>query len=130
MSPGMTISYPRQTRTVKGVPIRAPESSRPQGGAGAFSSGFHVPVERGRSGGVEVAICDLKDRPWWPSVRTLCFHRKALPAKLDELDRRVSGHDETIRSLVQVIRQLMDPSRAPSSGLPEKPRRSIGFKVE
>jgi len=42
----------------------------------------------------------------------------------------VSGHDETIRSLVQVIRQLMDPSRAPSSGLPEKPRRSIGFKVE
>ena len=63
-------------------------------------------------------------------LREMMSANKALAAKLDELDRRVSGHDETIRSLVQVIRQLMDPSRAPSSGLSAKPRRSIGFKVE
>jgi hypothetical protein len=45
-----------------------------------------------------------------------------LTAKLAELERRVTGHDEAIRSLVQTIRQLMAPA--------ERPRRSIGFKVE
>jgi hypothetical protein len=39
--------------------------------------------------------------------------------KLAELERRMTGHDETIRSLVQTIRQLM--------AAPEKPRRAIGF---
>jgi len=42
--------------------------------------------------------------------------------KLEDLERRVTGHDEAIRSLVQTIRQLMAP--------PAKPRRSIGFRVE
>jgi hypothetical protein len=43
-------------------------------------------------------------------------------SKLAELERRVTGHDEAIRSLVQTIRQLMTP--------PAQPRRSIGFRVE
>jgi hypothetical protein len=43
-----------------------------------------------------------------------------LAAKLAELDRKVAGHDETIRQLVAAIRQLMAPP-------PEKPKRRIGF---
>jgi hypothetical protein len=42
--------------------------------------------------------------------------------KLAELDRKVTGHDEAIQSLVRAIRQLMTPQ--------ERPRRSIGFRVE
>jgi len=53
--------------------------------------------------------------------RTMAAH-KEMDEKLSDLERRVMGHDEAIRSLVQTIRQLMAP--------PEKPRRSIGFKVE
>ncbi len=43
-------------------------------------------------------------------------------SNLAELERRVTGHDEAIHSLVQTIRQLMASSA--------KPRRSIGFRVE
>jgi len=61
-------------------------------------------------------------------VRAFVRMRQAMAAhtdmaeKLAELERRITGHDEAIRSLVQTIRQLMAP--------PAKPRRSIGFQVE
>lgn len=55
-------------------------------------------------------------------LRQMAGVNAAMNAKLAELERRVTGHDEAIRSLVQTIRQLM--------ATPEKPRRSIGFKVE
>ena len=47
--------------------------------------------------------------------------QKALASKLDELEHTVVSHDEQIRSLFEVIRQLMQPD------LPEHPR--IGFQV-
>ena len=47
---------------------------------------------------------------------------KEVTAKLGELERKVTSHDEAIRSLVQAIRQLMTPR--------EKTRRSIGLRVE
>ena len=47
---------------------------------------------------------------------------RELARKLAELERRIGGHDEAIRSLVRTIRQLMAP--------PENTRRSIGFRVE
>jgi hypothetical protein len=50
----------------------------------------------------------------WMATRT------ELADKLAELDRKVAGHDETIRQLVTAIRQLMAPP-------PEKPKRRIGF---
>ena len=43
-----------------------------------------------------------------------------LAAKLADLERRVSGHDDEIKVSVQAIRQLMTP--------PESPRRRIGFR--
>ena len=61
-------------------------------------------------------------------VRAFVRMRQAMAAhtqmaeKLLELERRVTGHDEAIRSLVQTIRQLMTP--------PANPRRSIGFRAE
>jgi hypothetical protein len=53
--------------------------------------------------------------------RAMAAH-KEMDEKLSDMERRVMGHDEAIRSLVQTIRQLMAP--------PKKARRSIGFKVE
>lgn len=55
-------------------------------------------------------------------LRQLASTNSAMEDKLAELERRVSGHDEAIRSLVQAVRQLMAP--------PERVRRSIGFRVE
>jgi hypothetical protein len=55
-------------------------------------------------------------------LREALLANKNVAAKLSELERRVTGHDEAIRSLVQTIRQLMTP--------PARERRAIGFKVE
>jgi hypothetical protein len=49
---------------------------------------------------------------------TLALH-KDLAHKLTQLERKIEGHDASIRTLFDAIRQLMTP--------PEKPRREIGF---
>jgi hypothetical protein len=47
---------------------------------------------------------------------------KELAHKLAELERKIEGHDASIRSLFDAIHQLMTP--------PEKPRREIGFHIK
>jgi hypothetical protein len=47
---------------------------------------------------------------------------KVLARKLAELEKRIAGHDENIRTLFQAIRELMVK--------PEPPRKSIGFHVK
>ena len=42
-------------------------------------------------------------------LREILATNKELAGKLSELDRRVSGHDEHIRRLVEAIRELMKP---------------------
>ena len=49
---------------------------------------------------------------------TLALH-KDLAHKLAQLERKIEGHDGSIRTLFDAIRQLMTP--------PAKPRREIGF---
>ena len=53
-------------------------------------------------------------------LREMVAANKELSKKLDELDRRVSHHDEAITSIVKAIRELATPSEP-------KPRRRIGF---
>ncbi|MBI3616167.1 MAG: ORF6N domain-containing protein [Candidatus Omnitrophica bacterium] len=50
--------------------------------------------------------------------QVLATHR-TLFRKLEEMERRLEGHDQEIRSLFEAIRQLMAP--------PKVPRRRIGF---
>jgi hypothetical protein len=52
-------------------------------------------------------------------LRELASTHRILADKLGELERRVGRHDESIRSLMTPIRQLMSP--------PEPKRRHIGF---
>jgi hypothetical protein len=47
---------------------------------------------------------------------------KDLVIKLAELERKIEGHDASIQTLFEAIRQLMAPHQTP--------RRSIGFRVE
>ncbi len=54
-------------------------------------------------------------------LRQLALAHKELAAKLLELERKVTGHDDAIRQLVSAIRQLMTPPADP------KPKRRIGF---
>ena len=57
-------------------------------------------------------------------LRQVVAANKEVAAKLAELERRVSGHDEAIRSVVTAIRRLM------GSPPPPPRRRAIGFRVE
>ena len=52
---------------------------------------------------------------------TLSLH-KDLAGKLAELERRIEGQDENIRSLFEAIRQLMTP--------PEPARKEMGFHIK
>jgi hypothetical protein len=54
-------------------------------------------------------------------LRELAASHKELAAKLDQLERKVGGHDGQIRSLFEAIRQLMEP--------PTPKSRRIGFKT-
>ena len=52
-------------------------------------------------------------------LRKVLASNKELAVKLAELERRVEGHDESIQTLVEAIRQLMAP--------PDSAKRRIGF---
>jgi hypothetical protein len=52
---------------------------------------------------------------------TLALH-KDLAHKLGELERKIEGHDTSIRNLFDAIRQLM--------ARPAQPRREIGFHIK
>ena len=53
---------------------------------------------------------------------TLALH-KELARKLADLEKRIEGHDTTIRSLFEAMRQLMSPPTTP-------PKPEIGFHVK
>jgi len=53
-------------------------------------------------------------------LRELITANRALARKLEELERRLDDHDQTIMEILQAIRQLMAP-------LPAGPKRKIGF---
>ena len=55
------------------------------------------------------------------SLRRMLSANEALASKLAELERRLEGHDQAIRSLFDAIRQLMTP--------PDPPPKQIGFSV-
>jgi hypothetical protein len=55
------------------------------------------------------------------SLRRMLAANETLACKLAELEQRLEGHDEAIRSLFQAIRELMSP--------PANPRRTMGFHV-
>ena len=67
-------------------------------------------------------------KPWrrqmraFVSLRRMLGANEALSRKLGELERRLEGHDQAIRSLFDAIRQLMAP--------PAKPHKQIGFHVK
>jgi hypothetical protein len=55
-------------------------------------------------------------------LRELLSTHRELARKLNELERKLTGHDRDIHALFEAIRQLMRP--------PEKTRRQIGFRKE
>lgn len=55
-------------------------------------------------------------------LRKLIAANADLAGRLDELQRRVGGHDEQFIQVIRAIRQLMEPPAPP-------PRRRIGFRA-
>ena len=56
-------------------------------------------------------------------LRQMLTAHKELAGRLEELERKVDGHDHEILALVEAIRELMAPP-------PEPKRRRIGFRSE
>ena len=56
-------------------------------------------------------------------IREILATHKDLAQKVNELERRITEHDAEIRTIVQAIRELMQPPEPP-------PKRRIGFGVE
>lgn len=52
-------------------------------------------------------------------IREMLSAHKDISAKLDQMERKLSSHDQAIAGLIDAIRQLMNP--------PEPARRGIGF---
>ena len=57
-------------------------------------------------------------------MRETFLASRQLTAKLDELEKRVGGHDEALATLIDAIRPLLEPP------VEEKPRREIGFHMK
>ena len=55
-------------------------------------------------------------------LRQIMFTHKELAQKLEQLEKRVDGHDENIKELIYSIRQLMSPLPAD--------KKKIGFSKE
>ena len=55
-------------------------------------------------------------------IREMLSTHKELAAKLDQLERKVSSHDQALAGLIDAIRQLMVP--------PVSARRGIGFTAD
>jgi len=55
-------------------------------------------------------------------LRQILFTHKELAQKLDELERRLNSHDETLRSLIITIRKLMEQPTGEA-------QEAIGFKT-
>jgi ORF6N domain len=80
-------------------------------GVAMLSSVLHSP----RAVAVNIAIMRAFVR-----LREMAGANAELAKKLDELERKVSGHDATITDIVRVIRELAAPVEA-------RPKRRIGF---
>lgn len=68
---------------------------------------------------VEISILVVRA---FVQLRQLLSTHKEVAAKLEELERKVSSHDQAIAGLIDAIRQLMAP--------PTKSKRPIGFVIE
>ena len=98
----------------RGQHRKYPPHAFTQEGVAMLSSVLHSP----QATQVNVAIM----RAFVRLRQTLALH-KDLAHKLAELERNIAGHDANIRTLFEVIRQLMTP--------PEPPlRQPIGFHVK
>jgi hypothetical protein len=55
-------------------------------------------------------------------LREAMASSKELARRLDELEKRIASHDESIQALFQALRQLMAPK--------EPPKKQIGFQFK
>lgn len=68
---------------------------------------------------VEVSLLIVRT---FVQIREMLSSHKELAVKLEELERKVSSHDQAIAGLIDAIRQLMTP--------PAQKKRGIGFLAD
>lgn len=105
-----SVTLPEMALRYWGRRRRAPHAFSEQGVA-MLSSVLHS----ARAIAVNIAIMRAFVR-----LRELAGANAELARKLDELERRVAGHDDAISEIVRAIRELAAP-------LDAKPKRRIGF---
>jgi hypothetical protein len=55
-------------------------------------------------------------------MKELLLANKDILLKLEQLENKVSGHDENIQMIFEALKQLLNP--------PQGPRKRIGFKPD
>lgn len=55
-------------------------------------------------------------------MREMLLTNKDILLKLEQLENKVSGHDENIKMIFEALKQLLNP--------PQEPRKRIGFKPD
>jgi len=68
---------------------------------------------------VEVSLLVVKT---FVQLRELLATNKELAAKIDELEKKLTGHDQAILSLLEAVKQMMIQ--------PQPANRSIGFTAD
>jgi hypothetical protein len=53
-------------------------------------------------------------------MREMLLSQKEILLKIDQIERKITGHDEDIQVIFQYLKQLLNP--------PDEPRKQIGFK--
>jgi phage regulator Rha-like protein len=54
-------------------------------------------------------------------LREMLLTHKDILLKIEQMEKKITGHDEEIQMIFAAIKELLDP--------PQKPRKRIGFKV-
>ena len=74
-------------------------------------------LKSGRAIEMSIKIIDV-----FVKLREMMLTHKDILLKIEQMESRITGHDEEIRMIFAALKELLDP--------PQEPRKRIGFKVK
>jgi hypothetical protein len=74
-------------------------------------------LKSGRATEMSIKIIDV-----FVKLREMLLTHKDILLKIEQIEKKITGHDEEIQMIFAAIKELIDP--------PKEPRKRIGFKVK
>ena len=76
---------------------------------------FSNVLKSGRAIEMSIKILDV-----FVKFREMLLTHKDILLKLEQIEKKITGHDEEIQMIFSALKELIDP--------PQEPRKKIGFK--